>query len=106
MPHILDKITNGPVSLCIPSTMSSTSNLELAKMTDEVLLEEDEILLSDVMSVDPEGTAICGAATLEIPYEACHKPEFTDIVCERFHPENNQWKRVNAEFSTNGLSVL
>ena len=72
---------------------------ELSRVSCDIDLAIGEAILGDIISICPEGKVFTKPAKLKIPYNIYDVPEFTEVVCERFDLDSNQWERIIAVFS-------
>ena len=92
----------GPATFCIPKNVDEDVEWELSRVSSDIDLAIGESVLSDIISIGPEGKVFTKPAKLKIPYNIYNVPEFTEIVCERFDLDSNQWERILAVFSRDG----
>lgn len=92
----------GQATLCIPKKLNEGVALGLSRDSCDIGLAIGESVLSDIISVGPEGNTFTKSAKLKIPFNIYDAPEFTEVVCERFDLDSNQWRRIAAVFSIDG----
>ena len=95
----------GPATLCITKEVEEGVEWELSKVSCDIDLAIGESILSDIISIGPEGKVFTKPAKLKIPYNIYDVPEFTEVVCQRFDLDSNQWERIIAVFSRDGKSL-
>eukprot|EP00112_Aurelia_sp_Birch-Aquarium-sp1_P011201 Seg2359.4 transcript_id=Seg2359.4/GoldUCD/mRNA.D3Y31 product="hypothetical protein" protein_id=Seg2359.4/GoldUCD/D3Y31 len=95
----VQEINDGYVSLCVSKEVTEDINWKVSRGSCHIDLAIGEAVLSDVISIGPEGKSFAKAATLKIPYNIYEVPSTAEVVCESLNVETNEWERVIAVVS-------
>ena len=90
------------MSLCVPKELTEDIDWRVSRVSCQTDLAIGEAVLSDVISIGPEGKSFTKTATLKIPYNIYEVPELTEVVCECLDVKSNKWERAFAVFSQDG----